>query len=236
MAVFGEPSGSSNITIGYKGAIRLQVTCITKGGHSASPWVSKNSLEEAFEFWDALRRTILRNESPSKFTSITGCLTNATAANPPNSIPARADIQIDMRIPPGVKATDIVRSIQEFGNEYQAKHGETRFLLTTSDLKVGFLTDSASLAVRAFGWSIRKTTGSQPTLVKKTGTGDINLFAENCSTPMLAYGPGDSRLDHTENEHIKIADYLTSIEVYANAILKFAEFAHQSVLRTEQIS
>jgi LysW-gamma-L-lysine carboxypeptidase len=35
----------------------------------------------------------------------------------------------------------------------------------------------------------------------------------NC--PIVAYGPGDSRLDHTPNEHIDIAGYLQAIAILA---------------------
>src|SRR5215831_11932806 len=73
LAVFGEPSGSANIIIGYKGRIQAEVECMTDGGHAASPWVSKNSIEEAFAFWTNLRRFILSNDSDSKFNAVTGC-------------------------------------------------------------------------------------------------------------------------------------------------------------------
>ena len=61
--------------------------------------------------------------------------------------------------------------------------------------------------------------------MKKTGTCDMNLFAKSYSIPMIAYGPGDSSLDHTENEHVSLNEYLSSIEVYANAIQQYALLA-----------
>jgi len=76
-----------------------------------------------------------------------------------------------------------------------------------------------------FRWAIRKVIGGPVTLVKKTGTSDANLFAESCSIPMVVYGPGDSTLDHTENENVGIPEYLSSIEVYASAIQQFARLA-----------
>src|SRR5215471_2587760 len=59
LAVFGEPSGTSNIIIGYKGSIRLGIKSQSPGGHSSSPWLSRNSLEDAFQFWESLRDTFL---------------------------------------------------------------------------------------------------------------------------------------------------------------------------------
>jgi LysW-gamma-L-lysine carboxypeptidase len=32
-------------------------------------------------------------------------------------------------------------------------------------------------------------------------------------TPIVAYGPGDSSLDHTPDEHINLSEYLQAIEV-----------------------
>jgi len=42
---------------------------------------------------------------------------------------------------------------------------------------------------------------------------------------MIAYGPGDSSLDHTELEKVAVSDYLDSIEVYFSAIGRFAALA-----------
>ena len=38
----------------------------------------------------------------------------------------------------------------------------------------------------------------------------------NC--PILAYGPGDSTLDHTPDEHIDLDEYLQAIHVLAHAL------------------
>src|SRR3972149_5612439 len=38
-AIFGEPSGVENITIGYKGQIQLKIVCKTETGHASTPWL-----------------------------------------------------------------------------------------------------------------------------------------------------------------------------------------------------
>lgn len=222
LAVFGEPSGASNIIIGYKGSLQLHVTCTTKGGHSASPWLSKNSYEEGYEFWRHLKDSFLKNDSPSKFSAITGCVTNAVAGNATNTIPSHANLVIDVRIPPGTSAASMARRIEEYAKQYQTNREDINVTIAVEDMTEAFLGDEDSTAVRAFRWAIRKTLGNQPSLVKKTGTSDMNLFAESYSIPMIAYGPGDSSLDHTRNEGISLGEYLSSVEVYANAIQQIA--------------
>jgi LysW-gamma-L-lysine carboxypeptidase len=41
----------------------------------------------------------------------------------------------------------------------------------------------------------------------------MNTFATRISIPAVTYGPGDSKLEHTNHEAVAIGDYLRSIEV-----------------------
>lgn len=50
----------------------------------------------------------------------------------------------------------------------------------------------------------------------------MNIVGPIWRCPILAYGPGDSRLDHTPNEHISIEEYLRSIEVLEHALRRLA--------------
>lgn len=230
LAVFGEPSGASNIVIGYKGCLQLQVECMTRGGHSASPWLSKNSYEEAFEFWSTFRNSLLENDSTSKFSAVTGCVTNAVAGDTANSVPSRARLVIDVRLPPNIKVRNMVNRIEEFTEHYQKSHESVRLLTVVKDRTEAYIGDEDSIAVHAFRWAIRKSMGCQTSLVRKSGTSDMNLFAESYSMPMIAYGPGDSSLDHTDDERISLREYLSSVEVYSNAIQQFASLTHNKPL------
>jgi LysW-gamma-L-lysine carboxypeptidase len=221
MAVFGEPSGTSNIVIGYKGSIRVEATCSTNGGHSASPWVSKSSYEELFQFWHKFRTDMLQNEAESKFPAVTGCVTNAVAGDAENSIPSHAKISIDIRIPPSVKPTEFVKKINEFTEEYLNGRKDVQIHVSIKSQTQAYLGQENSSVVLAFRSAIKKLLNGQVFLVKKTGTSDMNLLARKQSIPMIAYGPGDSKLDHTPDERISINEYLTSIEIVASALEKF---------------
>jgi LysW-gamma-L-lysine carboxypeptidase len=55
--------------------------------------------------------------------------------------------------------------------------------------------------------------GVKPTFKVKTGTSDMNVVGPIWRCPIVAYGPGDSALDHTPDEHVDIADYLRAINI-----------------------
>ena len=77
--------------------------------------------------------------------------------------------------------------------------------------------------VRAFLGAIRTVgDGERPSFVVKTGTSDMNVVAPLWRCPILAYGPGDSTLDHTPHEHVHIDEYWKAILVLAEALRTLA--------------
>jgi [amino group carrier protein]-lysine/ornithine hydrolase len=222
LAVFGEPSGASNITIGYKGSLKLRITCRTPGGHSSSPWLSPNSIEEGIEFWRLVQRSILTKNPGSKFSALTGSLTSIRAGNHSNTIPSECEMDVDIRIPPGTSPLEISDRIKALGKAYQQERNAVEIHSLVTSQTEPYLEDAGSLGVQVFRSAIRNTLGSDVALVKKTGTSDMNALAAIHKIPMVAYGPGDSSLDHTEDEYVSFDEYLASVDVYAKAIQRFA--------------
>jgi LysW-gamma-L-lysine carboxypeptidase len=66
--------------------------------------------------------------------------------------------------------------------------------------------------VRAFLRAIRAQ-GERPAFQVKSGTSDMNVVGPAWNCPILAYGPGDSTLDHTPHEHIDMDEYHQAIDV-----------------------
>ena len=71
--------------------------------------------------------------------------------------------------------------------------------------------------VRAFLRAIRQE-GERPAFQVKSGTSDMNVVGPVWQCPILAYGPGDSSLDHTPHEHIELAEYRRAISVLTSAL------------------
>ena len=71
--------------------------------------------------------------------------------------------------------------------------------------------------VRAFLAGVRSA-GGRPGFVLKTGTADLNIVAPQWGCPAVAYGPGDSSLDHTPQEHILLDEYRKAVDVLSTTL------------------
>ena len=76
--------------------------------------------------------------------------------------------------------------------------------------------------VRAFLAGIRAA-GGQPGFLLKTGTADLNIVAPLWGCPALAYGPGDSALDHTPNEHLPLEEYRRAVAVLRQVLERLSQ-------------
>lgn len=223
-AIFGEPSGVQNITIGYKGSLHFKITCQTPSGHSSAPWMYTNAIEKAFEVWKTLEATLsnkMKGKSP--FYSLTTSLTKIRGGTNFNIIPGTCEIHIDVRVPPPLKCEDIKNEAQAVLQRFRSANPEVNVSLKTLDQNEPFETDRKSKLVHALTWAIREVTGKPAKLLRKTGTGDMNILGNQLKIPVVTYGPGDSHLDHAPNEHIAISEVLESVKIYEKALAKLVE-------------
>jgi len=234
-AIFGEPSGLEKVVFGYKGILTVKVIVETPSGHSAAPWLFDNAIEKAMDFWKQINRLHLREEKlKSRFYSITSCLTGIKGGNTSASfIPSHCEILVQMRIPPQLTPEQVFEEVKRKIDRYKSTNPKVTVAVETVDIAKAFEADRRSVIVRALAWGIRKTTLNYASFSRKTGTGDMNVLGNALKIPVVTYGPGDSTLDHTPNEHIDIQEYLDSIEVLKKTLKKLPDFArHRARKRT----
>jgi len=230
-AIFGEPSGVENITIGYKGQIQLKVTCKTQTGHSSTPWLYENALEKAYELWIQIKNSFPLNPQEAPFNSISACLTRISGGQATSVIPFESEMYIDIRIPPQFTSGQVLEDTLKTIDKYKTANPQVKVRATMVDSVEPFEVEKNSPLVHALSSSVRKVLNKPATLLRKTGTGDMNILGKAMVLPIVTYGPGDSHLDHTPDEHIVISEYLDSIEIFKETILKLAELHNN---RTEE--
>ncbi|MEM3382830.1 MAG: M20/M25/M40 family metallo-hydrolase [Nitrososphaerales archaeon] len=226
-AIFGEPSGIENITIGYKGRISLTIICKTASVHASAPWMSQNAIEKAFEVWNAVRAYALeKKDEKNRFDSLTACVTKIRGGTAHNVLPGACRITLDIRIPPKMSCSTVYQDIMNIIEKYQTDLSFPKIGVEVGDMTEPFETDRNSLLIKALAMAIFEITRKRPLLLRKTGTGDMNAYGHAFKVPVVTYGPGNPHLSHTRKEFIEISEYLSSIEIYRKVIINLYKF-HQ---------
>ena len=215
-AVFGEPSGASRITVGYRGRVSVHVKVETTGGHAGSSWAHRSAFDEFNSILSKLKayeqsKTI----TDDHFNSLSISPTLVAAGTYHNVIPGTCGATLDVRIPPTMRSKRAIEDIRKIALGHS---DDARIELSFDEPTEAYLADPASVLVRAFQRAILLQLKAKPSLVRKTGTGDMNTFAERKHAECVTYGPGMSKTSHTDVEMVEVKDYLGSIDVLKEAI------------------
>lgn len=205
-AVIGEPSGWDHITLGYKGSAWIRYHVEKPMAHSASG--KQTACETAVQFWDRLVKQANQwNASTTRvFDQVIPSLRSMHSEQ--DGFVDTAELEINVRLPPAMPPERLMQEILFLDDE-----GTVNLL----DGIPAYRGEKNSPLVRAFLQAIRSEGGS-PTFSLKTGTADLNLVAPVWGCPCVAYGPGNSNLDHTPNEHISLSEYRQSIRVLTRTL------------------
>ncbi len=172
-----------------------------------------SAAEAAVAFWNVVADHARRfNEGRDKvFDRLQHRLERIEAGSDGDFDVARASL--GFRLPPGLDPRELRSELERL----RAGLPGPEIALEASASERAFVADRRSVLVRSFVRSIRAAE-ERPRLKVKTGTSDMNVVGPVWRCPILAYGPGDSRLDHAPEEHLVLDEYLKAVEVLRRAV------------------
>ena len=207
----GEPSGWEKVTLGYKGTAWYTYAVSREQAHSAAH--VENACEAAVDYWNRVTAWAgvhnLRHERV--FEQVSPSLRRMGSLS--DGFTDTATLHFNVRLPLSLDVAACTAALQGMAAEGAQ--------LTLGDGAPAYRGEKNSPPVRALLAAIRHA-GGTPSFSLKSGTSDMNLVGPAWKTPIVAYGPGDSALDHTPTEHILISEYLKSIEVLSEALTRLA--------------
>lgn len=222
-AIFGEPSGIENITISYKGRLEIRLMCdVDNSAHASAPWLALNAIDEAYEVWKTLKIVFEGKDMENvtnKADQVSYSLTEIRGGTSHNVTPQKCRMTLDIRIPAKKTCDSVLEVIDTRISELQHELKGVRIKYRVEDKTEPFEANISSPLVRALVLSVLDHRKKRPLLLRKTGTGDMNILGNVLNIPVVTYGPGDPHSSHTIDERVYIPDYLAGIEVYKNALL-----------------
>jgi len=211
-AIIGEPNQWDRIALGYKGSAWADVTVKREQAHTASG--EETAAEAAVEVWLKIKAYVDSFNADKQKIFDKLLLTLRGMESDSNDFEQLARLKVGVRLPVEVSPEVWYKKLNE-----TLKVSETfRVLIEPTGFAVpAWGCEKNTALVRAFLSGIRLN-GGEPRFVYKTGTADLNIVAPVWKCPAVVYGPGDSALDHTPNEHISLDDYTKAVMVLKDVL------------------
>lgn len=231
-AIFGEPSGIKQVTIAYKGRLAINLRVRSKdSSHASAPWLSKNAITESMAFAAKLKEELEGGqEGKSKGAMLTATITMIKGGTSHNVTPSECETIFDIRIPVGGSCKETERRVATLVREAGRQLGVDPFYSILDETEP-FEAPHNSPLVRAFTLGILEMEEERPLLVRKTGTGDMNVIGYQWKIPVVTYGPGDPHESHTKDEKVSITEYLRGIEILKVTLKKLKVLHDKKVAR-----
>lgn len=218
VTVVGEPTELQPI-IGHKGAIMLSITVLGSSGHSSNPDLGRNAIETMHKVIQELidyRKTLAQKyQKPGFEVSIPtlnlGCL---KAGDSPNRICEHSELQIDLRLLPGMNADSIVCDLQQrlFAiGEQLGTPTKTEFLTPAIP---AFESPQNSQVVKVLELLSGKASG-------KVAFGTEAPFYQGLSDETVVFGPGSIAQAHQPNEYLDLNYFSKTERILGQLIQRF---------------
>ncbi len=203
--IIGEPSGWDQVCLGYRGTISYEYVFRQDSRHTAGPGESVGEI--AVAYWNALTAELAAiNGEASGFNAIGPSLRSFNTTG--DGLHDEARLSIGLRLPPAVHSERILPLVHELAGEAQ---------IEMFGIQEGYQTDKRSPLTPPFLRAIRAQ-GGTPRFTRKLGTSDMSVVGPAWQCPIVAYGPGDSSLDHTPEERIVLDDYLKAVRILTEVL------------------
>ena len=213
-AIIGEPTGLQPI-IAHKGVLALSIVIEGSGGHASNPSLGCNALDTMHAVIADL--LIYRQELASTYTDPTfeiniptlnlGCL---HAGDSPNRICETAELQIDVRLMPGMEIDELATTIQHRLVETIASHG-TRLSITRINEVPAYQTSGDGDLAR----TLASLCGRPPGTV---AFGTEAPFLQSLGMETVVFGPGSIDQAHQPNEYLDLIQLSTARETLEQVI------------------
>ena len=212
--VIGEPSGWDAVTVAYKGRLSLRLSLSRSARHGAAPGMTCS--EEALALWSTVRAAAEQRTHGTDGFARLDCRLEGMSGGSSDGLVERAELRVGYRIPPGIATDELEQELRALATEHV---GEAAIEVERIGAEEPARTARTTPLARAFVGAIADA-GGKVTFKVKSGTSDMNVLAPAWGCPMVAYGPGDSRYDHTPMERLSLSDYERSISVLKSVLAR----------------
>jgi len=229
-AIITEPSGL-RVVIGCKGTVPLRVHVHGRAAHGCRPWLGVNAVEKAIKVAQALMSQSFREVPVPGLPPVRGSINlgvmNGGVAY--NIVPDTCELWFDRRTVPGESQPEVLAHAQALLDRLSAQDPELQAEVEIArpdwhwepvarrGLKPTMVPPGSPLPAW-LSMHHAHIVGSPPDRYFTDGYNEMDFLINDMGIATVQYGPGDSRLCHTDEERLEVEQLLTCTRVFLGLI------------------
>ncbi|WP_414164649.1 M20 family metallopeptidase [Superficieibacter sp. BNK-5] len=217
-AIIGEPT-SLEVCIAHKGVSRTRVTTHGTAGHAAKTRHPDSAIDKMAQLFPELLQECQRVKQMQHplLGNASMLVTTINGGSAPNIVPQSCSIEIDRRVLPDEKRSDIndsvLSALSKSGLTSELDYSLENYLFIPASA-----IDDAHPLVEAACKAVTTITGS----ARKTifdATCEAPFFSVDCHIPTIIMGPGDLAQAHVKDEFVRIEELHQAAQIYTQLAL-----------------
>jgi putative selenium metabolism hydrolase len=223
--VLGEPTGLE-VSRGQRGRLEMRLVTHGRSAHAACPNLGENAIYTAAQLvfgLELLAEQLANDDFLGPGTlAVTDILSSASSRN---AVPDRCELIIDRRLTLGENETKALSEVQRViaregvraeveVTEYQAT-SYTGYACRVREFYPAWVMAEDHPLVVSTVRAVREQLKRRPQVSCWDFSTEGAYTAGIAGIPTVGFGPGDPRLAHTADEHVRLSDVYAGAEVYA---------------------
>lgn len=223
--VLGEPTGL-DVNRGQRGRLEMRLVTHGRSAHAACPALGQNAIYAAARLVFGLELLAEQLADDDFLGSGSLTVTDITSgASSRNAVPDRCELIIDRRLTVGENETKAIAEVQRViaREGVQAEVEVTEYRATSYNgypchnrefYPAWVMAEDHPLVVSTV-CAVRDELGRRPQVSRWDFSTEGVFTAGEAGIPTVGFGPGDPRLAHTADEHVRLDDVYAAAPVYA---------------------
>lgn len=220
LVVIGEAT-NMNVNLGHRGSIKMAVVVHGRACHASAPERGVNALYKAIKIITRIKDELVPSLPSHPIYGKVSLVVTQIEVTPKafNVVPEKCVFQIDCRNHPDYRAEALYSDLKSIIAELKKTDPEFNATVLPTTLInerrfSGFYTDPEEHQIVRDAVSAVAEARGEPTLGMWTFATDGRIYSR-LGIPVIGFGPGEEKYAHTQQDHVRLADYLDTIKVYA---------------------
>lgn len=232
-AIICEPE-ANELCLVQRGVVWARVRVSGRMAHGAMPEAGINPipalgaiLREAPALERRLRKRCERSRHlrpPTVTPTVVQAPPRGVGVPQSNVIPALGEVTLDVRVTPGIGASELAAELDALCRAAEAGHPGVKVQWEPiNQFRLPTKVERDEPIVHAMAFAVRTAAGRPPRWGGVPGSTDGTILRMELGLPIVTCGPGNRLIPHQVDEYVEVRELIEAARIYAAAALKYLE-------------